>query len=197
MFHDFFQLFVVNVAVAFACGGAIGLERQIRGKPAGLRVCLIVVLTSAFFITIGREVTPEGGDPTRVLAAVITGVGFLGAGLIFSQGGKVRGHYNSIIGLGTRGNRRRNRLRSRLGRDHGNRYHHGWPCDCRLGGMAISPAPQGVRSRKGSIVICFPESQAPEIRFHDSRHVFQTVAELFEVDIYSPDLLFNGRQLLA
>lgn len=91
MTHDFFQIFVVNVAVAFACGGAIGLERQMRGKPAGLRVCIVVVLSSAFFITIGREITPEGGDPTRVLAAVITGVGFLGAGVIFSQGGRIRG----------------------------------------------------------------------------------------------------------
>ena len=91
MTDEFFQIFVVNVAVAVLCGGMIGLERQLRGKPAGLRVCIIVVLTTAFFVTIGVRITPEGTDPTRVLASVITGVGFLGAGVIFSQGGRIQG----------------------------------------------------------------------------------------------------------
>ena len=88
---ELFRIFVTNVVVAIACGGMIGLERQLRGKPAGLRVCIIVVLTTAFFITIGVHVTPEGSDATRIVSAIITGVGFLGAGVIFSQGGRIQG----------------------------------------------------------------------------------------------------------
>ncbi len=88
---ELFQIFVTNVVVAVICGGMIGLERQLSGEPAGLRVCIVVVLTTAFFITIGKHVTHEGSDATRVLSAVITGVGFLGAGVIFSQGGRIQG----------------------------------------------------------------------------------------------------------
>lgn len=87
---EFFQAFIVHVAVAIACGGVIGAERQLRGKNVGLRVCILIVLTSAFFVTIAMEVGgPE--EATRVLASLVTGVGFLGAGVIFSQGGKVQG----------------------------------------------------------------------------------------------------------
>lgn len=82
---------MLDVFVAVICGGAIGLDRQLRGKPAGLRTCIIVVLTTALFVTLGKNATEVGGDPSRVVTGIVTGVGFLGAGVIFSQGGQVQG----------------------------------------------------------------------------------------------------------
>lgn len=88
---ELFQVFIINVSVAILCGGAIGLERQLRQKPAGLRVCILVVMTTAFFITIAQELGSDTSGTLRVLSSIITGVGFLGAGVIFSQGGRVQG----------------------------------------------------------------------------------------------------------
>jgi putative Mg2+ transporter-C (MgtC) family protein len=87
----FFQIFFINVGVAILCGGTIGLERQMRQKPAGLRVCILVVLTSASFTTMGVELSEDVGDAVRVLSALMSAVGFLGAGVIFSQSGRVQG----------------------------------------------------------------------------------------------------------
>lgn len=88
---EFFWAFVVHVSVAIFCGGIIGAERQLRGKPAGMRVCMLVVITTAFFITIATEVVSEGESAVRVMSSIITGVGFLGGGVIFSQSGRVQG----------------------------------------------------------------------------------------------------------
>ncbi|MDJ0994943.1 MAG: MgtC/SapB family protein [Dinoroseobacter sp.] len=88
---ELFQEFVVNVTVAILCGGLIGLERQLRGKPAGLRVCILVVLTTALFVTLAAELAVSASDQLRVMASVISGVGFLGAGVIFSRGARVSG----------------------------------------------------------------------------------------------------------
>ena len=82
---------MLDVLVAIICGGAIGLDRQLRGRPAGLRTCIVVVLTTALFVTLGASATDGAGDPSRVVAGIVTGVGFLGAGVIFSQGGRVQG----------------------------------------------------------------------------------------------------------
>ena len=91
MTPEFFKIFLIHSATAILCGGVIGFDRQVRGRPAGLRTCIIVVLTSAFFVTMSHEFTPEPRDPSRILAALVSGVSFLGAGVIFSQGGRVQG----------------------------------------------------------------------------------------------------------
>ena len=82
---------MLDVLLAMICGGVIGLERQLRGKPAGLRTCIIIVLTTSLFVTLGVSATEGAGDPSRVITGIVTGVGFLGAGVIFSQGGRVQG----------------------------------------------------------------------------------------------------------
>lgn len=82
---------MLDVAAGVICGGAIGLDRQLRGKPAGMRTCIIVVLTTALFATLGNSATESAGDPSRVVAGIVTGVGFLGAGVIFTQRGKLQG----------------------------------------------------------------------------------------------------------
>jgi putative Mg2+ transporter-C (MgtC) family protein len=91
---------LVRVGLAAALGGAIGLEREIREREAGLRTHMLVAVGSALFTLISayawtdfRFSTPEGivFDPTRIAAQIVTGIGFLGAGAIIRQGLSVRG----------------------------------------------------------------------------------------------------------
>lgn len=83
--------FWATVGVAVLCGGLVGLERQVRGKPAGVRTSILVVLGTAVFIHLGASIGGEGVDPTRVLGQLVTGVGFLGAGVMLAHGGVVIG----------------------------------------------------------------------------------------------------------
>lgn len=79
-------------AAAFA--GAIGLDRELRAKPAGLRTNVVVGVAAAAFGWISTEAFNTdltGYDPSRVAAQVVSGIGFLGGGAIFSAGGKPHG----------------------------------------------------------------------------------------------------------
>src|SRR5581483_6512405 len=89
-----------RLVVAAALGGAIGLERELDEKAAGLRTHILVSLGSAVFTLVSaygfREFLTGGGavvraDPARIAAQIVTGIGFLGAGVIFRQGLTVRG----------------------------------------------------------------------------------------------------------
>ncbi len=79
------------IGVAIVCGGIVGLERQFRGKPAGVRTSILVCLGTSVFIHLGSAISGEGADPTRVLGQLVTGIGFLGAGVMFSRQGIVTG----------------------------------------------------------------------------------------------------------
>lgn len=68
--------------LAAACGAAIGLERERSGKAAGLRTHILIAASSAMATGAGAAVVGSG-DPTRVFHGVITGIGFLGSGVIF------------------------------------------------------------------------------------------------------------------
>ncbi len=84
--------FWIPIGLATACGAVIGLERQLRGKPSGMRTSILICLGTSVFVTLGRSVTdPASADPTRVLGQIITGVGFLGAGVIFTRDDVVTG----------------------------------------------------------------------------------------------------------
>src|SRR5260221_211743 len=80
----------INLAVAFCLSAAIGFERQWRNRLAGLRTNTLVALGAASFVVFAALV-PGEGSPTRVAAQVVSGIGFLGAGLIFREGMSVRG----------------------------------------------------------------------------------------------------------
>jgi putative Mg2+ transporter-C (MgtC) family protein len=82
--------FVLDVSVALALGMAIGLERQFRQHTAGLRTNVLVCAGSALFVSLGNIIGHEG-DVTRVVANVVSGIGFLGGGVIFKEGLSVRG----------------------------------------------------------------------------------------------------------
>ncbi|WP_237479272.1 MgtC/SapB family protein [Lichenibacterium dinghuense] len=76
--------------VAFALGTLIGAERQYRQRNAGLRTNVLVALGAASFVHLGVELNGHAGA-TTVVAYVVSGVGFLGAGVIMREGGEVRG----------------------------------------------------------------------------------------------------------
>jgi putative Mg2+ transporter-C (MgtC) family protein len=91
---------IIRVILAAALGGAIGLERELRDREAGLRTHLLVSVGAALFTIVSayawtdwRFSTPQGlvFDPTRIAAQVVSGIGFLGAGAIIRQGLSVRG----------------------------------------------------------------------------------------------------------
>jgi putative Mg2+ transporter-C (MgtC) family protein len=79
-----------RIALALALGAAIGLERQWRARMAGLRTNALVATGAALFVVISA-LTPGDNSPTRIAAQVVTGVGFLGAGVIIRDGGHLRG----------------------------------------------------------------------------------------------------------
>ncbi len=80
----------VSVGVAFALGALIGLERQYRQRTAGLRTNVLVAVGAAAFVDIGMRLNGAASG-AQVLAYVVSGVGFLGAGVIMKDGLNVRG----------------------------------------------------------------------------------------------------------
>ena len=89
---------LLRLAVAALLGGVIGLERELDEKAAGLRTHMLVSVGSALFTLVSaygfREFLNHGHvsfDPSRIAAQIVTGIGFLGAGVIFRQGFTIRG----------------------------------------------------------------------------------------------------------
>ena len=82
-------LFLQNTAVALALGCLIGLERQITGHSIGIRTGMLVCIGASIFTSFAYCV--PNGDITRMAAQVISGVGFLGSGIIFKDGANIRG----------------------------------------------------------------------------------------------------------
>lgn len=82
---------------ALLLGGAVGLEREYHGRPAGLRTHILVCLSSTMLIMIARELGHEDGggrtvfDPNRMGAGIVTGIGFLGASTVLRSGDFLRG----------------------------------------------------------------------------------------------------------
>ena len=87
--------FIVRCGAAALCGGLIGLERELKDKPAGFRTNILICLGSAMYMTVGlllvNEAGAQGADPARIAAQVVTGIGFLGAGCIIQQRERVKG----------------------------------------------------------------------------------------------------------
>ncbi len=81
---------VLRLGTAFVLGALIGLERQIRQRNAGLRTMVLVSLGAAGFVDLGGRLLGAEGE-TRIIAYVVSGIGFLGAGVIMKQGAQVRG----------------------------------------------------------------------------------------------------------
>jgi putative Mg2+ transporter-C (MgtC) family protein len=82
--------FSMNIGVALALGAVIGLERQFRQHTAGLRTNALVCLGAALFVSLTLLIDGKS-DPTRIAAQVVSGIGFLGGGVILREGFNVRG----------------------------------------------------------------------------------------------------------
>jgi putative Mg2+ transporter-C (MgtC) family protein len=78
---------ILRLLLAGVLGGLVGLERDLRDYPAGLRTMALVTLGAALFMEVSRIT----GDEDRIAAQVVTGIGFIGAGVIFRQGLDVKG----------------------------------------------------------------------------------------------------------
>ncbi len=76
-----------RLAMAAALGGFIGLERELRGYPAGIRTMALITMGAMLFTDVSQLL----GGTDRVAAGIVTGIGFLGAGVIFREGYTVRG----------------------------------------------------------------------------------------------------------
>ena len=80
----------ISLTAAFFFGGLIGLERQYRQRTAGLRTNILVAIGAAIFVDAGNRLTGHDGA-VHVMAYVVSGIGFLGAGVIMREEGNVRG----------------------------------------------------------------------------------------------------------
>ena len=81
----------MRIGMALLCGGIVGLERQLRGKPAGMRTSSLICLGTAMFVYLSLGMQGGDADPARVLGQVVTGIGFLGAGVIMTRNGLLTG----------------------------------------------------------------------------------------------------------
>jgi putative Mg2+ transporter-C (MgtC) family protein len=87
--YDFFDT-LISLIVAFVFGTMIGAERQYRQRSAGLRTNALVAVGAAAFVDLANHLTGNEGS-VRVIAYVVSGIGFLGAGAIMKEGMSVRG----------------------------------------------------------------------------------------------------------
>jgi putative Mg2+ transporter-C (MgtC) family protein len=103
---------VGRLLLAAALGAIVGLERELRNKEAGLRTNILITMGSALFTIMSIELAGPDGDPTRIAAQIVTGIGFLGGGAILRQQGTVLGlttaatiWMNAAIGVACGGGR--------------------------------------------------------------------------------------------
>jgi len=82
---------LARLAFAAVLGGLIGLERQLRHKPAGLRTTMFLCLGAAMFTLLSKELAGVPSDSARIAAQIIPGIGFIGAGSILHSRGSVTG----------------------------------------------------------------------------------------------------------
>ncbi len=84
---------ILRLGGALLIGFLIGLEREISRKPAGLRTHMLVSLASSLFtiLSLSSAFGDGAADPTRIASQIVIGIGFVGAGVIISSGGEVKG----------------------------------------------------------------------------------------------------------
>lgn len=87
---------VVKILSSLICGLIVGIERQVRGKPVGIRTSSLICLGTMLFIHLGLQIN-EGHDSVRILGQIVTGVGFLGAGVIMNKEGLVSGVTSAAV----------------------------------------------------------------------------------------------------
>ena len=88
-FETDWLMLLTKVILAMALGYLIGLEREWHGKVVGTRTISLIAIGSALYVLMSPSII--GGDNSRIIAQVVSGIGFLGAGIIFKTGDTVKG----------------------------------------------------------------------------------------------------------
>jgi putative Mg2+ transporter-C (MgtC) family protein len=83
--------YLAPILVALVLGAIIGIEREIHQKPAGLRTNMLICMGAAVFTLIAKHISNSPDAESRIIQGVITGVGFLGAGVLMHQQGSIQG----------------------------------------------------------------------------------------------------------
>ena len=86
---DITYMDIIKIGISFLLGSLLGLEREYHSKPAGFRTLIMITLGATVFTILSYRINP--GTPDRIAANIITGIGFIGAGVIFKEGLKVGG----------------------------------------------------------------------------------------------------------
>ena len=81
----------IKICLSLVLGGALGMERQYHDKPAGFATNCLICVGAMMFTVMSEIMGLAGGDPGRIAAQVVTGVGFIGAGAIMRDGNKISG----------------------------------------------------------------------------------------------------------
>ena len=92
--------YIIRLSLSLVCGFCLGLERKMRQHTVGIRTLTLLCVSSCLLTIVSSAIASTGavkGDPARVAAAVITGIGFLGAGAIVNQGLNIRGLTSAAI----------------------------------------------------------------------------------------------------
>lgn len=83
--------YFLPILIAALAGGLIGIEREYRDKSAGFRTMILVAVGSCLFVIFSQILGTPEGESTRIAASVVTGIGFLGAGVILKDGVNIKG----------------------------------------------------------------------------------------------------------
>jgi putative Mg2+ transporter-C (MgtC) family protein len=78
---EFFSVYFIKIITATLCGIIVGAEREYKYKPAGVRTMVLICAGCAILTTLAFDISPAS-DPSRIIAQIITGIGFLGGGVI-------------------------------------------------------------------------------------------------------------------
>lgn len=98
--HDYlhFELkYIIQLLMAFICGIIVGVERQLKGKPVGIRTSILICIGTSVFVSLGQQGSGGNIDSSRVLGQIVTGVGFLGAGVMMNKDGKFIGVTSAAV----------------------------------------------------------------------------------------------------
>lgn len=90
-------LSLAGIGIAILCGMIVRIERQISGKPTGMRTSILIFLGRYVFVAINHLISGGNTDPGRIVGQIITGIGFLGAGVILTRQGIVVGVTSTAV----------------------------------------------------------------------------------------------------
>lgn len=82
---------LIKIVIAVLIGGVIGAERERHNKAAGLRTMILICIGSTLFTIVSMKAAGSNFDPTRIASNIVSGIGFLGAGVILREGGRITG----------------------------------------------------------------------------------------------------------